>query len=60
MNEQIDLAATDSCQNRSESYGEVCVRCNKCGRIDQENRIEVITYEQDRFNHFINTAIFNT
>jgi len=24
------------CKNKQESYGEICVKCNKCGRFDKE------------------------
>ena len=24
-----------NCKNLSESYGEICVKCNKCGRFDK-------------------------
>lgn len=33
----IDYGVTDNCQNLEESYGEICVKCNKCGRFDTEN-----------------------
>ena len=26
----------DDCQNLMESYSEICVGCNKCGRYDKE------------------------
>lgn len=29
----ITLAPTKNCEN-DETYGAVCVRCNKCGRFD--------------------------
>lgn len=29
----FDIAALDGCENLMESYGEICVRCNKCGRF---------------------------
>ena len=32
----IDYGVTDDCQNLEESYGEICVKCNKCGRFDKE------------------------
>ncbi len=32
----ISYAVTDDCKNLEESYGEICVRCNKCGRFDKE------------------------
>jgi len=32
----ICIAAKDNCQNLEESYGEICVRCNKCGRFCEE------------------------
>ena len=30
----IDYGVLDDCKNLKESYGEICVRCNKCGRFD--------------------------
>lgn len=42
MEKQIDLAATNICKNRAESYGEVCVRCNECGRFNKERAEEII------------------
>ena len=32
------IAALDECKNKSESYGEICVLCNKCGRFDVNNK----------------------
>ena len=32
----ISIGVTDDCKNLEESYGEICVRCNKCGRFDKE------------------------
>ena len=32
----VSYAVTDDCKNLEESYGEICVRCNKCGRFDKE------------------------
>lgn len=29
----IDIGVADNCQN-PDSYGEICVHCNKCGRFD--------------------------
>lgn len=28
----LDYGVSDNCQNLKESYGEVCVKCEKCGR----------------------------
>lgn len=25
----------EECQNLDDSYGEICVKCNKCGRYDE-------------------------
>lgn len=30
----ISLAVIDECKNLEESFGEICVRCNECGRFD--------------------------
>ena len=32
----ISIRVTYDCKNLEESYGEICVRCNKCGRFDEE------------------------
>jgi hypothetical protein len=32
----IDSAPLKDCKNKAESYGEICVRCNKCGRFGKE------------------------
>lgn len=29
----VDSAVSENCKNLSESYGEICVKCNKCGRF---------------------------
>jgi hypothetical protein len=34
--EYISIGITDDCKNLEESYGEICVRGNKCGRFDGE------------------------
>lgn len=44
----IDNVVSKNCKNLSESYGEICVKCNKCGRFDKhigkaENKGEWIT-----------------
>lgn len=33
----IDYSIIDDCQNLDHSYGEICVRCNRCGRFKKEN-----------------------
>ena len=38
--EKTDISAMDSCKNLAESYGEICVKCNKCGRFDEQKQIE--------------------
>ena len=30
----IDIVPIKGCKNLVESYGEICVKCNKCGRFD--------------------------
>lgn len=34
-NLHISIAIRDDCKNLAESYGEICVLCNKCGRFDK-------------------------
>ena len=36
----IDNAVSKNCKNLSESYGEICVKCNKCGRFDNIGKAE--------------------
>lgn len=31
-----DISPMDGCKNLKESYGEICVHCNKCGRFGGE------------------------
>lgn len=35
-----DFAVLEGCKNVAESYGEICVHCNKCGRFDEIENIE--------------------
>ena len=32
----VDFQPIDDCKN-PESYGEICVQCNQCGRFDRED-----------------------
>lgn len=32
----VDYGVTEDCQNLEDSYGCVCVKCNRCGRFDKE------------------------
>ena len=34
----ISLAVADDCINLMESYGEICVKCNACGRFDKSTQ----------------------
>lgn len=36
LNIHVSYGVTDDCKNLKESYGEICVRCNKCGRFDKD------------------------
>jgi len=33
----VDSSVEDTCKNHEDSYGEVCVGCNACGRIDKSH-----------------------
>ena len=48
MNVHIDFSISDDCQNIIESYGEICVKCNCCGRFDEKTKYEsrVKTYKR--------------
>ena len=37
----ICMGIRDDCQNLGESYGVICVRCNKCGRFDKEEQVAI-------------------
>jgi len=32
----VDCGALDNCKNPMESFGEICVCCNQCGRFDKK------------------------
>ena len=34
-----DIGVIENCKN-PDSFGEICVKCNKCGRFDKEKQIE--------------------
>ena len=51
----VDFGVMDGCINLQESYGEICVRCNACGRFNKETQKEaqLKLYErqlQDQYN----------
>jgi hypothetical protein len=31
----VDFPAVEECKNIGESYGEICVHCNQCGRFSK-------------------------
>ena len=35
----IDMGAIQNCQNLEESYGEICVKCNKCRRFTEAEEL---------------------
>lgn len=35
-----DYAALENCENLEESYGEICLHCDKCGRFNKESEGE--------------------
>ena len=46
-----DISPLDGCKNLQESYGEICVRCNKCGRfggkkMNDEQLLEIIRHSE--------------
>lgn len=43
----VDCGALDSCKNLESSYGEICVRCNKCGRFDKKEIKKEIKNESE-------------
>lgn len=36
----ISYGVAEDCKNPEESYGEICIRCNKCRRWDKEIKRE--------------------
>ena len=40
----VDIGVIENCKN-PDSYGEICVRCNKCGRFDKENYVPMSVIE---------------
>lgn len=34
------FSVAENCQNYYDSYGEICVGCNCCGRIDQNTKLQ--------------------
>ena len=36
----VDYSALDNCKNIEASYGEICVKCNRCGRFSQRQNDE--------------------
>lgn len=36
----IDYAPTKDCNNPN-TYGEICVKCNKCGRFENKKESEI-------------------
>ena len=38
MNGHICFSVRENCENLLDSYGELCVRCNACGRFDQTTK----------------------
>ena len=47
-----DIAVTDNCKN-PDSYGEICVKCNKCGRFGEQKmtRAEAIRVLKDEMEY---------
>lgn len=43
----FDISALDGCENLMESYGEICVRCNKCGRFKAPTEEELKKEAED-------------
>jgi len=36
----LDFAVNKDCLNLMDSYGEICVKCNCCGRFDESTKLE--------------------
>lgn len=48
LNIHMSYGVTDDCKNLEESYGEICVKCNKCGRFDKEEGKSEVDNGNDR------------
>ena len=51
MHVHSEISPSDGCKNLQESYGEICVRCNKCGRfgvkkMNEEQLLEIIRHSE--------------
>jgi len=46
----IDFSVREDCVNLMDSYGEICVKCNSCGRFDEKTKyacyLEVLKAQQ--------------
>lgn len=44
----VDESVTNKCKNLLNSYGEICVFCNCCGRVDKESMYDaqIATYAE--------------
>lgn len=40
MNMHISRQVSADCKNIMDSYGEICVNCNACGRLDPNTKLE--------------------
>ena len=63
MNRMLHIthSTTEDCKNMGESYGEICVHCNKCGRWEEkETHIRGVEgeYKNTRRVTYNNGAIF--
>ncbi|MDD4775888.1 MAG: hypothetical protein PHG75_05215 [Syntrophomonas sp.] len=38
MSGHICFSVRENCENLLDSYGEICVRCNACGRFDESTK----------------------
>jgi len=36
----LDFSVNEDCLNFLDSYGEICVKCNSCGRFDEKTKYE--------------------
>ena len=56
----ICYSVSDKCYNMYDSYGEICVWCNCCGKIDKttmlECRLELMKRKQENNENFSNWA----
>ena len=56
----FDVGVIKGCKNLEESYGTICVKCNRCGRFDDECKTPTRCHECNRIlscDHFSDNVV---